>query len=83
MTIIDDIQNFVKQMEGFDNSPIIVKYSRSTNTYCFMQRSKIVYSSLIKYLTLPINKEYMILSYGDYSSLLDKLSTIVSKVILE
>lgn len=82
MNVIDDIQQFVKQMEGFEDEPIIVKYSRKSNTYCFIQKGKVVYTSIINYLSLPSDDRTMIMSYGDYNSMLNVLSNIVQLCIL-
>lgn len=82
LNIVDNIHEFVNQMKGFEEGPIIVVYHKNTNTYQFIQNSKVVFSGLLNYLSLPINKKFMILSYSDYVKMLDTLSKVVETTIL-
>lgn len=83
MNVLDDIQQFIQQMKGFLNEPIIVMYDKNTNTYRFMQKGKIVFSSLLNYLSLPINRRVMILSYTQCQEMLDVLSDIVTDSLVK
>lgn len=80
MTLIEDLNQFLTQLQGFEPDLILVTYDRANNTLTFRQREKTAICSCINYLYLPIKRKYHILAPDYYQLLLNQISELIMKL---